>query len=191
MNTGTLSKKVFSSHPGSRVVQPNLAEIQLESYKGFLKKGLQELFHEIFPIKDYVGKDLELKILSHCFDEPKYDENYSKFKDLTYEASLRVKMQLNNKKLKTVREQEVYFGDFPVMTPRGTFIINGVERVVVSQLVRSPGVYFTANVRRGHKYFGAKVIPSRGAWLEIETEPDGFIGVKIDRRRKAPITKLM
>jgi DNA-directed RNA polymerase subunit beta len=191
MITRTLPTKVFSSQTGARVAQPDLVEVQINSYEWFLKKGLKELFREIFPIQDYVGKDLELKISDYYFDEPKYSEAYSKFKDLTFEAPLRVKMELNNKKLKAVREQEVYFGDFPMMTPRGTFIINGVERVVVSQLVRSPGVYLTANVVRGRKFFGAKVIPSRGAWLEIETEADGFIGVKIDRRRKAPITKLL
>lgn len=183
--------KIFSSHPGPLVAQPDLVEVQIDSYEWFLKHGLKELFLEIFPIKDYVGKDLELKFSDYYFDEPKYDEEYSKFKDLTYEAPLRVKLQLSNKKAKTVREQEVYFGDFPVMTPRGTFIINGIERVVVSQLVRSPGVYFTANVVRGRKFFGAKVIPSRGAWLELETDPDGLIGVKIDRRRKAPVTDLL
>jgi len=186
-----LPTKVFSSHPGPRAAQPDLVEVQIKSYEWFLKKGIKELFREVFPIKDYVGKDLELKFDDYYIDEPKYDEEYSRFKDLTFEAPLRVKLQLNNKKLKKVREQEVYFGDFPIMTPRGTFIINGVERVVVSQLVRSPGVYFTANVIRGRKFFGAKVIPSRGAWLEIETEADGFIAVKIDRRRKAPITKLL
>ena len=184
--------KIFSSHPGSLIKQPDLVEVQLRSYDWFLKKGLRELFSEIFPIKDYAGKDIELSFLDYYFDEPKHDEEYAKFKDLAFEAPLRVKLKLTNKKLKYEREQEVYFGDFPVMTPRGTFIINGVERVVVSQLIRSPGVYFTTpNIIRGRKLFGAKVIPSRGAWIEIETEADGFIGARIDRRRKAPITDLL
>ncbi len=186
-----LPVKVFSSHKGLQVPQPNLAEIQTNSYKWILADGLKELFAEVSPIKDYAGKDLELHFVDYSFDEPKYDEEYAKFKDLTYEASLRVKVKLTNNKTKAEKEQEVYFGDFPLMTDRGTFIINGVERVVVSQLIRSPGVYFTANVVRGRKFFGAKVIPNRGAWLEFETEVDGAITVKIDRRRKAPVTDLL
>jgi DNA-directed RNA polymerase subunit beta len=186
-----LPVKVFSSHKGTVVEQPNLAEIQINSYKWILKDGLKELFAEMSPIKDYAGKDLELHFVDYAFDEPKYDEEYAKFKDLTFEASLRVKVKLINNRTKQEKEQEVYFGDFPLMTDRGTFIINGVERVVVSQLIRSPGVYFTANVVRGRKFFGAKVIPNRGAWLEFETEVDGTITVKIDRRRKAPVTTLM
>src|SRR3989344_1436346 len=149
-----LPVKSFSSHQGFVVPQPNLAEIQTNSYQWILKDGLKELFKEISPIKDYAGKDLELHFVDYYFDEPKYDEEYSKFKDLTYEASLRVKVKLVNNKNKSEKAQEVYFGDFPLMTDRGTFIINGVERVVVSQLIRSPGVYFTANLYRGKKFFG-------------------------------------
>lgn len=186
-----LPLKIFSNHPGPLITQPNLTEIQTQSYKWFLKKGLKELFAEISPIKDYTGKELELHFLDYYFDEPKYDEATAKFKDLTYEASLRIKLKLVNKRLNTTKEQEVYFGDFPLMTSRGTFIINGVERVVISQLIRSSGVYFTANLWQGRKLFGAKVIPNRGAWLEFETEPDGFIGVRIDRKRKAPVTDLL
>ncbi len=186
-----LPTKNFSSHPGPLVSQPNLADIQLHSFDWFLKKGLRELFEENFPIKDYVGKDLELHFTDYTFDEPKYNEEFARFKDLTYEAALRVKMKLINKRYKEEKEQEVYFGDLPMMTPRGTFIINGIERVVVSQLVRSAGVYFTTNVWRGRKLFGAKVIPYQGAWLEFETEADGFIGVKIDRHRKAPASILL
>ncbi len=186
-----LPTKIFSNHPGALIDQPNLIEIQTDSYKKFLKEGLKELFKEISPIKDYAGKDLELHFKDFYFDEPKYDEDYARFKDLTYEATLRANLKLVNKKARYEKEQEVYFGDFPMMTDRGTFIINGVERVVVSQLVRSPGVYFTGNVYRGRKLFGAKVIPNRGAWLEFETDSDGFISVKIDRKRKAPATELL
>ncbi len=186
-----LPTKIFSKHPGPLISQPNLVEMQTLSYQWFLKDGLKELFKEISPIKDFAGKDLELHFLNFYFDEPKYDEAYSKFKDLTFEKALRVKLKLVNRRTKAVKEQEVYFGDFPVMTDRGTFIINGIERVVVSQLIRSSGVYFTANMWRGRKLFGAKVIPNRGAWLEFETDPDGFIGVKIDRRRKAPVSELL
>ncbi len=187
----SLPTKTFSSHPGSRVAYPDLFEIQTKSYAWFLKTGLRELFQEVSPVKDFTGKDLELHFLDYYFDEPKYDEEYSKLKDLTFESPLRVKLKLISNKTKAEKEQEVYFGDFPTMTERGTFIINGVERVVVSQLIRSAGVYFTANVWRGRKLFGAKVIPNRGAWLEFETDPDGFIGVKIDRRRKVPVTNLL
>src|SRR3989344_5916239 len=186
-----LKTKRFSSAPMPAISQPNLAEIQTNSYKWILKDGLKELFDEISPIKDYTGKDLELHFLDYYFDEPKYDEEFAKVKQLTYEAALRVKVKPAHKKTSQEKVQEVYLGDFPLMTYRGTFIINGVERVVVSQLIRSPGVYFTASVARGRKLFGAKVIPSRGAWLEIETDSDGFLGVKIDRRRKAPVTDLL
>ncbi|TSC95977.1 MAG: DNA-directed RNA polymerase subunit beta [Parcubacteria group bacterium Athens1014_26] len=186
-----LNTKIFSKHPGPLTGQPNLIEIQTISYNRFIKEGLKELLKEISPIKDYAGKDLELHFEDFSFDEPKYDEEYSRFKDLTYEAALRVKMKLINKKTSQEKEQTVYFGDFPVMTERGTFIINGVERVVVSQLIRSSGVYFTASVWRGKKLFGAKVIPDRGAWLEFETDPDGFIGVKIDRKRKVAVSALL
>ncbi len=186
-----LPAKTFSSHAGALVGQGHLASIQTDSYRWFKKMGLEELLKEISPIRDYTGKDLELHFAGYSFDEPKYDEEHSKQKDLTYETSLRVKLKLVNAKLNEVKEQEVYFGDFPVMTDRGTFIINGVERIVISQLIRSAGVYFSANLYRGRKLFGAKIIPNRGVWLEFETDPDGMIAVKIDRRRKVPVTTLL
>ena len=186
-----LPTKVFSSHSKALVAQPNLVEIQTQSYQWFLKTGLKELFKEVSPIKDYTGKDLELHFLDYYFDEPKYDEAHARFKDLTYEAPLRVKLRLENHRIKEKKEQEIYFGDLPMMTDRGTFIINGIERVVVSQLIRSAGVYFTANVWRGRKLFGAKIIPNRGVWLEFETDADGFIGVKIDRKRKAAVSDIL
>ena len=186
-----LPTKVFSSHAGLRVPETNLAELQTNSFNWFLKVGLKELFTEISPVRDYTGKELELHFEDFYFDEPKFDEAYARYKDLTYEASLRVKLRLSNRKSGEERSQEVYLGDFPIMTDRGTFIINGVERVVVSQLIRSSGVYFTAEMWRGRKLFGAKVIPNRGAWLEFDTESDGFIGVKIDRRRKTAATDLL
>ncbi len=186
-----LKPKIFSRYHGPSFTQPNLIEVQRESYRWFIEQGLRELFDEISPIKDHTGKELELHFLNYKFDEPKHNEQQSREKDQTYEAALRVNLKLTNRQSREVRTQEVYFGDFPVMTNRGTFIINGVERVVISQLIRSSGVYFTANVFRGKKLFGAKVIPNRGAWLEFETESDGFIGVKIDRKRKAPITQLL
>lgn len=183
--------KNFSPQRGSLIEQPNLVEIQTRSYDWLFKTGLKELFEEISPIRDYTGKELELHFTGYYFDEPKYDELQSRYKDITYEAPLRGKLKLVNKLTKSVKEQEVYLGDFPVMTPRGTFIINGVERVVLSQLIRSSGIYFTASVFRGRKLFGAKIIPDRGAWLEFETDPDGFIGVKIDRKRKVAVTDIL
>ena len=183
--------KIFTSYNGPKFAQPNLIEIQRDSFDWFIKKGLRELFDEISPIRDHTGKELELNFLDYKFDTPKYTEEQAKEKDLSYEASLRVNLKLTNKVTKEVNVQEVYLGDFPMMTRRGTFIISGVERVVISQLVRSPGAYFTENIYRGKKLFGAKVIPNRGAWLEFETESDGFIGVRIDRKRKVPVTQLL
>lgn len=183
--------KTFSSYNGPVFAPPHLIEVQLNSFKWFVEKGLKELFEEISPIRDHTGKELELHFLDHKFDPPKYDEEQTRAKDQTYEAALRVSLKLINKVTKETTTQEVYLGDFPIMTERGTFIINGVERVAVSQLIRSPGVYFTETVFRGKKFFGAKVIPNRGSWLEFETEQDGFIGVKIDRKRKAPATQLL
>ncbi len=187
-----IATKIFSSHSGPLTSQPDLFEVQIKSYDWFLKSGLKELFSEVFPIADFSGEELELSFSDYYWDEPKHTEEQAKFKDLTYETALRVKCKLTNKKTGiSGKEHEVYFGDFPVMTDRGTFIINGIERVVISQLVRSSGVYFTANVWRGRKLFGAKVIPNRGAWLEFETDSDGFIGVKIDRHRKTAVTALL
>jgi len=145
------------------------------------------------PIRDHSGKDLELYFLDYYFDEPKYDEETAQLKGLSYEAPLRVKVKLINHRSGGVKErkQEVYLGDFPIMTARGTFIINGIERVVVSQLIRSAGIFFMAEVFKTKKFFGAKIIPNRGAWLEFGTDPDGMIGVKIDHHRKTPITNLL
>lgn len=183
--------KIFSSHPGGFIEQPFLAKVQADSWDWFIKQGLKELFEEISPIKDYSGSEVELYFMDYYFDEPRYDEETSRQKGLTYEAALRVKVKLINHTTKEEKEQEVYLGDFPIMTSRLTFILNGVERVIVSQLIRSSGVYFSGNLSRGRKIFGAKVIPNRGSWLEFETEADGFIGVKIDRHRKAPVTTLL
>ncbi|OGI21942.1 MAG: DNA-directed RNA polymerase subunit beta [Candidatus Moranbacteria bacterium RIFCSPHIGHO2_01_FULL_55_24] len=169
---------------------PDLIEVQKDSYQWFWDKGLKELLAEINPIADFTGKDLELKLSDYYLDEPKYSALVAKNKNISYEAPLRAKAQLIMKTTGEVKEQEIYLGDFPLMTERGTFIINGVERVVVSQLIRSPGVFFTMEYQKGKKLFGAKIIPNRGAWLEIETDLDGVISVKIDRKRKLPITAL-
>ncbi len=186
----TLPVKDFSKFKPLTEIS-NLNEIQLTSYRRFLEKGLQEIFEEVSPIRDHTGKETELYFEGFRLDEPKYDEETTLYKDATYEAALRVKVRLENKKTGKSQTQEVYFGDFPVMTDRGTFIINGVERVVVSQLIRSAGVYFTAQSWRGRNLFGAKIIPNRGAWLEFETEIDGTLAVKIDRHRKVAVTDLL
>lgn len=186
----SLSKRKFFKSI-SMVSLPNLIETQLNSYDWFLEKGLKELLTEINPITDFTGKDLELYFEDYYLDEPKYDEITAKNKNISYEAPLRCKVKLVIKKTGEIKEQEIYLGDFPIMTDRGTFIINGVERVVVSQLIRSPGVFFTMEYQKGKKLFGAKIIPNRGAWLEIDTDFEGSISVKIDRKRKVPITSLL
>ncbi len=170
---------------------PDLIEVQKASYRWFLETGMRELFDEISPIGDFNGRDLALSIVGYSVDEPKFNEKASKEKNVNYEAPLRVKLRLLNKRSALEREQEVYLGDIPVMTERGTFIINGIERVIVSQLVRSAGAFFTAEMIRGRRYYGAKIIPNRGAWLEFETDSNGVIWVKIDRKRKVAATSLL
>jgi len=184
-----ISKRQYFTQHIDLLPLPNLIEIQLDSYKWFLKDGINELLDEISPIQDFTGKNLELHFLKHTIDKPKYSENEAKEKNITYEAPLRCQVQLINKVTGEVKEQEVFLGNLPMMTPRGTFIVNGVERVVISQIVRSPGVIFTKDDATG--FFGAKIIPNRGAWLEIETGKKGVITVKVDRKRKVPITALL
>lgn len=170
---------------------PNLIEVQLVSYKWFMDKGLKELFGEITPIKDFTGKNLELFFGDYFLDKPKYDEKTAKERNTTYEAPLYVSVKLVNKVTGKTKTQDVYLGDFPLLTPRGTFVINGVERVVVSQLVKSPGVFFSGEIARGRNWYGAKIIPNRGAWLEVETDLNGVMSVKIDRKRRIPVTALL
>jgi DNA-directed RNA polymerase subunit beta len=180
----------FFSEASATIDLPDLIEIQKDSYNWFLAEGLAELFQEISPVTDFIGRDLELYFEDYYLDEPKFDESESKSKNITYEASLRVKARLVNKKTGQTMAQEVFLGDFPLMTKNGTFIVNGIERVVVSQLIRSAGVIFTSEFIKGKKYYGAKVIPNRGAWLEIETDINNVIWVRIDRKRKVAITAL-
>jgi DNA-directed RNA polymerase subunit beta len=170
---------------------PDLIAIQKESYDWFLKEGLRELFDEISPIRDFSDRDLELYFTDYYLDEPKFDEVTSKSKNVTWEAPLRVSVKLVNSRTGEVKEQEIYLGDFPLMTNRGTFVINGIERVVVSQVIRSAGVFFTSELFRGRRYYGAKIIPNRGAWLEMETDSTGAVWVKIDRKRKVVVTSLL
>jgi len=168
---------------------PDLIEIQKQSNTWFFDTGLKELFEEVGTISDFGGRGIELRFTDYHLDEPKFDEKTSKEKNITFESPLRVKAQLKFKDGKK-QEQEIFLGDFPVMTDRGTFIINGIERVVVSQIIRSAGVFFTSELTRGKRYYGAKVIPNRGAWLEIETDMNHVIWVKIDRKRKVALTAL-
>src|SRR3989338_150085 len=184
------SARKFFNEARSALDLPDLIEIQKDSYNWFLKEGLADLFQEISPVTDFIGRDLELYLENYYLDEPKFDESESKSKNITYEASLRVKAKLVNKKTDQSVAQEVFLGDFPLMTKNGTFIINGIERVVVSQLIRSAGVIFTSEFIKGKKYYGAKVIPNRCAWLEIETDINNVIWVRIDRKRKVAITSL-
>ncbi|MFP7171510.1 DNA-directed RNA polymerase subunit beta [Terribacillus sp. 7520-G] len=170
---------------------PNLIEIQTASYEWFLEEGLREMFQDISPIEDFAG-NLSLEFVDYSLGEPKYPVDEAKERDVTYNAPLRVKVRLLNNETGEVKEQEVFMGDFPLMTDTGTFIINGAERVIVSQLVRSPSVYFSEkfdkNGKRGHT---ATVIPNRGAWLEFETDAKDVVHVRIDRTRKLPITVLL
>ncbi|HSX41579.1 MAG TPA: DNA-directed RNA polymerase subunit beta [Candidatus Saccharimonadales bacterium] len=170
---------------------PNLIKTQVESFEWFKTEGLTELFAAVSPVEDFTGKALALSFKDFHFEEPKFDEATAKAKNATYEVPLKAVVQLVNKETGEVKEQEIFLGDYPWMTARGTFIINGVERVVVSQLVRSPGVFFTSENAAGTLLYGAKVIPDRGAWLEFDTAANGVISVKIDRKRKLPVTTLL
>ena len=172
---------------------PNLIELQLDSFAWFMGKGLRELFDEISPIKDFTGKVMELQFLEYEFGEPKYSEEECRTKDLTFSKPLYVNVELLIKETGEIQRQRVYMGDYPWMTDQGTFVINGAERVVVSQLVRSPGVYYneTEDLASGRMLFSAKVIPNRGAWLEFETNNKDQLWVKVDRKRKIAATTLL
>jgi DNA-directed RNA polymerase subunit beta len=172
---------------------PNLIRVQLDSYHWFQDQGLRELFDELSPIQDFTGSRLEMRFGEHEFGEPKYCEAECRERDMTYAAPLRVNAHLVVKETGEVKEQQIFMGDFPLMTDNGTFIVNGAERVVVSQLVRSPGVYFTLerDATSGRDLCYAKLIPNRGAWLEFETSNKNIVSVKVDRKRKIPITTLL
>jgi DNA-directed RNA polymerase subunit beta len=174
---------------------PGLIQIQLDSFEWFKKEGLRELFEEISPIEDFTGKNLSLEFIvpPEPFGKPKYSEDECRDRDATYSAPLTVKARLINKETGEIIEKDIFMGDFPLMTREGTFIINGAERVVVSQLVRSPGVYYTVDedATTGKKLYSAKLIPGRGAWLEFETSNKNLLTVKIDRKRKLPVTTLL
>ncbi len=186
-----IKQKTFARYREPLVDTPNLVKAQTDSYKWLVTEGLTEIFKEFSPIKDYSEKKFELSFTSFQLDEPKFNEHYAKENKLSYDAPLRVRVKLKNKTLNQEKEQEIFLADFPLMTGHGTFVINGIERVVVPQLARSSGVFFTSQDYRGRKYFGAKIIPNRGAWLELETDPDGAVYVRIDRKRKFPVSSLL
>jgi DNA-directed RNA polymerase subunit beta len=191
LDTAKGGSRVFFTEGDQALKIPNLIGHQLSSWDGFVKTGLQEVFNELNPIDDYTGQKLSLSFKSYYFKSPVEDERSAKENLATYDAPLHVVVELLNKVTGEVREQDIYFGDYPWMTDRASFIINGTERVVVSQLIRSAGVFFTADNSNGHNLYGAKVIPGRGAWLEFETDNKGVIYVKIDRRRKVPVTTFL
>ncbi len=170
---------------------PDLIAHQKDSWEDFVKSGLREIFNELNPIDDYTGQKLSLRFKDYYFKEPQETEREAKDNLTTYDAPLHVNVELTNKVTGEVKEQDVFFGDYPWMTDRATFVINGTERVIVSQLIRSAGVFFTADTIGDRRYYGAKVIPGRGAWLEFETATSGCINVKIDRRRKVPVTTFL
>ena len=189
-STITDGNRVFFTE-GDKLPIPDLTAHQKDSWEEFVRSGLREVFTELNPIDDYTGQKLSLKFKDYEFKAPKHTIQEAKYNLETYEAPLHVKAELQNKVTGEVVEQEIYFGNYPWMTDRATFIINGTERVIVSQLIRSAGVFFTAETIGMKRYYGAKVIPGRGAWLEFETAPNGCIYVKIDRRRKIPVTTLL
>ncbi|MBD3248346.1 DNA-directed RNA polymerase subunit beta, partial [Candidatus Falkowbacteria bacterium] len=189
--TESATGRRFFKKVNTSLEMPDLIEMQKQSYDWFIKEGLAELFDEISPVTDFIGRDLNLYFEDYYLDEPKFDERVSRDKNITYEAPLRVKARLENKRTNENITQEVFLGDFPLMTKNGTFIVNGIERVVVSQLIRSAGVIFSAEYIKGKKHYGAKIIPNRGAWLELETDVNKVIWVRIDRKRKVAVTSLL
>lgn len=183
--------RVFFTSEEERLKIPSLLDHQKKSWMEFVDTGLSEIFSELNPIEDYTGDKLSLKFKGYEFREPKHHERFAKENNMTFDAPLHVNVELTNKVTGEVKEQEIYLGDYPWMTDRATFIVNGTERVVVSQLIRSSGVFFTAEETVAGRLYGAKLIPGRGSWLEFETAQNGAIYVKIDRRRKLPITTFL
>ena len=184
-------ERVFFTEGDQALPIPDLTQHQTDSWADFVENGLREVFAELNPIEDYTGQKFSLRFKDYYFKEPKETEQMAKYNLATYEAPLHVKVELENKVTGAKKEQDIYFGDYPWMTDRATFIINGTERVIVSQLIRSAGVFFNCETIGMKRYYGAKVIPGRGAWLEFETAQNGTINVKIDRRRKLPVTTFL
>lgn len=184
-------KRTYFTQTDDILDLPNLVDHQNKSFQWFVEEGLGELLAEISPIDDYTGAKLSLTFKDYRFEDPKMSEVEARENNVSYEAPLKATVVLTNKVTGEVKEQEIYLGDYPWMTTRGTFVINGAERVVVSQLIRSAGVFFTAEQGSARNLYGAKVIPGRGAWLEFETAANGVLYVKIDRKRKIPVTTLL
>ncbi len=191
VTTENRPKKYFGRFKKPLTGMPNLVTSQVSSFEWLIEKGLKEVFAEFSSIKDFSERKFQLDFVSFELAEPKFDEYIAKERKLSYEAPLKVKVRLKNLILKTEKEQEIFMADLPLMTNHGTFVISGIERVIVPQLARSTGVSFTAHELKGKRTFGAKIIPGRGAWIEIETDADGTMYVRIDRKRKFPITTLL
>ena len=189
--TDKSSKRVYYTNTNDSIDLPNLVDHQNKSWDWLVKEGLGELLAEVSPIDDYTGTKLSLAFKDYHFEDPKMSEVEARENNVSYDAPLKATVVLTNKVTGEVKEQEIYLGDYPWMTSRGTFVINGAERVVVSQLIRSAGVFFTADNSGATRKYGAKVIPGRGAWLEFETAANGALYVKIDRKRKITITTLL
>ncbi|MCB9822746.1 DNA-directed RNA polymerase subunit beta [Candidatus Nomurabacteria bacterium] len=185
------SSRVYFTSDDDALEIPDLIEHQTKSFQNFVQEGLGEIFAEVNPVEDYTGTKLELRFKDYRFAEPKRTEVEARENNISFDAPLYANIELTNKITGEVKEQEIYLGDYPWMTSRGTFVINGAERVVVSQLIRSPGIFFTSDQAGSKMVYGAKLIPGRGAWLEFETAANGIIYVKIDRRRKMPVTTLL
>ena len=190
-NSGTPARRTYFTNQDDVINPPNLVKHQNESFQWFVEEGLGELLAEISPIDDYTGTKLSITFKDYHFDDTKMSEAEARENNVSFEAPLKATVELTNKVTGEVKEQEIYLGDYPWMTSRGTFVINGAERVVVSQLIRSSGVFFTAEPHSTANLYGAKIIPVRGAWLEFETSAAGAIFVKIDRKRKIAVTTLL
>ncbi|HWC57984.1 MAG TPA: DNA-directed RNA polymerase subunit beta [Candidatus Paceibacterota bacterium] len=188
---GPRPKKYFTKHKEPLVPFPNLIQHQLDSYNWLIEKGLKEVFKEFTPIHDYSGKKFQLDLASFHLVPPAYDEHYAKENKLSLETGLKARIKLTNKQTGSEKEQEIFLSDIPLMTAHGTFIINGVERSLIPQLSRSSGVFFTELDIKGKRYFGAKIIPNRGVWIEIESDPSGEIFVRIDKKKKFSVITLL
>ncbi|MEG0126845.1 MAG: DNA-directed RNA polymerase subunit beta, partial [Clostridia bacterium] len=188
---GKLRKRMSFSRADEILEMPDLIEVQKNSYKRFLEVDLREVLDDVSPIVDYT-ENLSLEFVDYSLDEPKNSVERCKERDMTYAAPLKVFVRLKNRETGEIKESDVFMGDFPLMTEHGTFIINGAERVIVSQLVRSPGVYYDVEIDKAGKHlFSTTVIPNRGAWLEYETDSNDVLWVRIDRARKLPLTLIL
>ncbi|MBU2220520.1 DNA-directed RNA polymerase subunit beta, partial [Patescibacteria group bacterium] len=191
MQQKKLVPKTFGAYRAPRVEFPDLVGHQRESFNWLLADGIKELFKEFSPVQDYSGKKFELRFDGFEVGDPKGTEEEARDNMRTYEAPLKASVTLVNKTFGSEKTQEIFLSDIPMMTPHGSFIVSGVERAIVPQLARSFGAFFIAEETKGRNFFGAKLIPARGVWIEIESDSDGAIFVKIDRKRKFPVTHLL